>query len=351
MANSEKLPLSPMLFQYLVGLYALKHGSDVKVHVTLGDLVLDEASGTLRDVDVTVTTPDGEVRGFAGFEVKHWVKKLDVSHVEALATKLNDMPDITQRAIVCSSGYYKPAIKKAAHHGIDLYVIKEWTTPIEEQFPDLAPIKGPPSEVFRGSQFLLTWPDRSIYLHLDVATPHFDIPWTAPVFDAEGKQHPLYPDFRTFSDEMLVVSTDLLCESKPMQDRLGPQMEAWLSHGSIPMPDNPRWSFGHTFEVANTEVYVRTPDNALHRVNAVTLQGEMSWEYSPMLYLAMEKVPTGEMLATALVGVSPVPGRMEAMMIPTTGRTLTIRRVRLNRDQINLIKQLELTMSEDHSSP
>lgn len=63
-------------------------------------MVFDEASGTLRDVDVTVTTSDGGVRGFAGFEVKRWVKKLDVSHVEALATKLNDMPGITQRAIV-----------------------------------------------------------------------------------------------------------------------------------------------------------------------------------------------------------------------------------------------------------
>jgi hypothetical protein len=282
---------------------------------------------------------------FAGFEVKHWAKKLDVSHVEALATKLKDMPAVTQRAIVCSSGYYEPAIKKAEYHGIDLYVIKEWTTPVEEQFPDLAPMKGPPAEVFRGSQFYLTWPEWSIYLH--VAAPHFDIPWDAPLFDAEGKQHPLYPDFGTFSEEMLVVSTDFLCDSKPMQDRLGPQMEALLSRGSTPMPDNPRWPFGHTFEVANAEVYVRASDNALHRVDAVTLQGQLSWEYSPMLYLAMEKVPTGEMFATALVGVSPVPGRMEAIMIPTKGRTLGIRRVRLNRDQLNIIKQLELALPDD----
>lgn len=63
-----------------------------------------------------------------------------------------------------------------------------------------------------------------------------------------------------------------------------------------------------------------------------------------MLYLAMEKIPTGEMFASALVGVNPIPGRMVAIMIPTTGRNLGIRHVQLNRDQLNIIKQLELDL-------
>jgi hypothetical protein len=94
MAPSEKLPLSPMLVQYLVGLCALKWNANaVNVDVTLGDMVPDDASGTKRDVDVTVTadTPDG-VYAFKGYEVKHWSSPLDVADVEALALKLKDMP-------------------------------------------------------------------------------------------------------------------------------------------------------------------------------------------------------------------------------------------------------------------
>lgn len=129
--------------------------------------------------------------------------------------------------------------------------------------------------------------------------------------------------------------------TKPMQDRLGPVGEALQKGEPIQIPqEDPRWSFGHTFEVAGAEVYVRASDDALHRVNALTIDGQLSWVYSPMLYLAMEKIPTGEMFASSLVGVSPVPGRMTAIMIPNEGRNLSIRQVQLTPDQLNIIKQL-----------
>ena len=51
------------------------------------------------------------------------------------AGKLNDMPSITHRAIVSSSGFSDRAKRKAEHHGIDLYTLEEWTTPIEFDFP------------------------------------------------------------------------------------------------------------------------------------------------------------------------------------------------------------------------
>ncbi|OBB74292.1 restriction endonuclease [Mycobacterium sp. 852014-52144_SCH5372336] len=349
MPTTEKLPLSPMLFQYLVGLYHLKYGSTANYHVTLGDEVVDEASGTRRDVDVTVTTPDG-VYGFAGFEVKHWKKKLDVSDVEALAAKLNDMPTLTRRAIVCSSGYYKPAIKKAAHHGIDLYVIKEWTTPIEEQFPNLAPMKGPPSKVFRGTQSYLTWPERNVYLH-GIPGPYFEISWDTTLFDADGNKHAAYPDFSTFSDGMLLLSTDRLWHTKPMQDRLEPQLEAHERGEPLP-EDDLRWPFGHTLDIESAKVYIRTADSELHHVTMVTIQGQLAWETSPWLYLAMEKVTTGEPFGSAMVAVSPVPGRMTAIMIPSEGRTLSIQQVVLNRDQLNILKQLQLaSYPEGDSGP
>jgi hypothetical protein len=310
-------------------------------------MVMDQASGTRRDVDVTVGTPDGEVHAFAGYEVKHWTAKMDVSDVEALAVKLNDMPDVTHRAIVCSAGYTAPAIKKAEHHGVDLYVIAEWTTPIEEQFPDLAPMKGAPKDLFRGNQFSLSWPEHHLYLH--VRGPYFEIAWNDVLFDSAGKKHPVYPDFASFTDGMLIYSSDLLCLTKPMLDRVEQEIEALRTNCSPTLPE-PRWPFGHTFEVADAEVYVRAYDNELHRVDAVTVQGQLCWEFSPMLYLAMEKVPTGEKFGSAMVGVGPIPGRMWAIMIPTNGRDLSIRKVVLNRDQLNIIKFLKLGPPEDNSS-
>jgi Restriction endonuclease len=137
MSKPEKMPLSPMLVQYLVGLCALKWDAKaVNVEVTLGDMVPDQASGTRRDVDVTVTvdTPDG-LYAFKGYEVKHWSSPLDVADVEALATKLKDMPSVTHGAIVSTSGFTRPAIKKAEHHEVDLYAIKPWTKPLARSSP------------------------------------------------------------------------------------------------------------------------------------------------------------------------------------------------------------------------
>lgn len=151
-------------------------------------------------------------------------------------------------------------------------------------------MKGPPAEVFRGSQFHLTWPEHRIHLHVDA--PYFDIAWDAPLFNAEHKQHPVYPTFGAFSEAMLVASTDILWPTKSMQDRLGPVREALDRGEPIPIPeDDPRWPFGHTFDVASAEVYVRMSDNALHRVNAVTIQGQLSWEYSPMLISRWKRYP------------------------------------------------------------
>lgn len=336
-----------MLVQYLVGLCALKwHEGVAHLNVTLGDIVPDEASGTTRDVDVTVTidTPDG-VFAFVGYEVKHWASKLDVSDVEALAAKLNDMPSVTDRAIVCTSGYTEPAIKKAAHHGVDLYVLKEWTKPLEEQFPDLAPMKGTPAEAFGGGQFLLTWAAPSFWLTVEL--PEFHIAPEAPLFDAAGKQHARFPDFATFSNDMLVRSADILWPMKPMQERIEPLVAAKLARE--PLPEQPPWPYAHTMDMTNEDVHVLSPELSLHPILAVTVSGELRWEPSNFLYLAMEKVPTGEMFAGALVASSPVPGRMSAIIIPVEGRTLDIRQVRLTREQLNMLKQLELARPESNS--
>ena len=118
----QKLPLSPMLVQYLVGLCCLKWDSDA-VDVTIGDMVLDSAADKERDVDVTVTVKESEriIHAFKAYEVKHENKPLDVSVVEQLCLKLLDMPSVTYRAVVSASGFTQAAQAKAAQHGVTLY--------------------------------------------------------------------------------------------------------------------------------------------------------------------------------------------------------------------------------------
>lgn len=99
--------------------------------VVLGDMVDDVASGTARDVDITVTTraADGTVHAFKGIEVKAEKRPLDVITVEQLCAKLKDMPGITHRSVVSASGYTAPAIQKAQHHGMELWELKDWEDP------------------------------------------------------------------------------------------------------------------------------------------------------------------------------------------------------------------------------
>lgn len=89
---------------------------------------MDEASRTARDVDVTITArhPDGSVAAYAALEVKDESQPLDTPTVEQLIAKLRDMPSITHRSIVSSSGYRGPAKSKAAYHGVELLTLREW---------------------------------------------------------------------------------------------------------------------------------------------------------------------------------------------------------------------------------
>lgn len=169
MPTSEKLPLSPMLVQYLVGLCALKwDAAAVDIDVTLGDMVEDAASGTRRDVDVTVTVdaPEG-LYAFKGYEVKHWASPMDVTDVEALALKLKDMPSVTHRAIVSTSGYTAPAISKAEYHGVDLFVLKRWQKPIEAQAPDAASLTGIPLQNINMLNLNLVWPVHGFWIGIN----------------------------------------------------------------------------------------------------------------------------------------------------------------------------------------
>lgn len=98
------------------------------VEVELGSMVLDHAAETERDVDITVKYKlDSESTSvLVGLEVKDHARPLDVTHVEQLGAKMNDMGAITDRAIVSASGFSEPAVRKALKHGIRLLRFEEW---------------------------------------------------------------------------------------------------------------------------------------------------------------------------------------------------------------------------------
>jgi hypothetical protein len=108
--------LTPMLVQYLVGLCCLRC-NPTAVEITIGDMVLDESAEKERDVDITVTLEEapGAIRALKAYEVKKEKTPLDVAEVEQLCMKSHDMPSVTHKAIVSSSGFTAPALKKANH--------------------------------------------------------------------------------------------------------------------------------------------------------------------------------------------------------------------------------------------
>jgi hypothetical protein len=124
--------LSPIDVHYLVGLLT-KISNPESVNIILGDYVYDIMAEKNRDVDITVTYKDtkGQISAFKGIEVKRHLHPLNVIHVEQLALKLKDMPDLSHRCIVSASGYTKGAIKKAQAHGIELFCLKPWNNTME----------------------------------------------------------------------------------------------------------------------------------------------------------------------------------------------------------------------------
>jgi hypothetical protein len=124
--------LSATDVHYLVGLLT-SVSTPENVEIILGDFVHDTSINKCRDVDVTVTYKDndGTISAFKGIEVKKHSRPLNVTHIEQLATKLKDMPDVSHRSIVSASGYTKQAIKKAKAHGVDLFSLIPWENPMK----------------------------------------------------------------------------------------------------------------------------------------------------------------------------------------------------------------------------
>ena len=330
--------LTHMLVQYLVGLCCLRRNPDA-VQVELGALVTDEASGKDRDVDVTVTVRDsGDSWAFKAFEVKDEKSSLDVTVVEQLCGKLNDMPSITHRAIVSSSGFSDGAKRKAKHHGIDLYLLERWENPIELDFPRFG-LQGLPADAMPFSRTLLVW----LNAHVNVVAPSakrgFDIAVSDPLLDSTGGIHARYKTFGQYRDEILLRSTEVLWAIDPAQTMNRTLPEFHVSDRSV----TAEWAHTHTLDVSSDDIHVRVDEPV--KIESITISGSMRWERQSVQpdFRVMRRVHDRQPFAGALIAVGQREGQMIALTMADSP-TMGIHFVHLEEKQQNMIRQLSLQL-------
>ncbi|QQX76452.1 MULTISPECIES: restriction endonuclease [Aequorivita] len=119
--------LTPTDTHLLAGILTKLSNPD-SVEIILGKMVLDIAAQRKRDIDISVKyiNEDGEEVSFVGLQVKDHTRKLGSPEVEQLCIHFKDSPSIKKGGIISASGFTKPAISKAAYHGIDLYHLRVW---------------------------------------------------------------------------------------------------------------------------------------------------------------------------------------------------------------------------------
>jgi len=340
------LMLTPMLVQYLVGLCCFRRNPDA-VDVTVGDFVLDVAARKTRDVDVTVTLSeeDGTVCAFKAYEVKRETEALDVATVEQLCIKLRDMPTVTHRAIVSASGFTDGAIAKAHAHNVQLLVLKPWTQPLADQFPEFKGV-GPPDQFLRRFQSnLLYWVGWRLSIRAPDGPRSFTYDNSWPVFAADGSGHKKYPNWIAFADALLLRSTEILFALEPAQTIA-------RTFPAEPMAENddfvasPAWPHTHTLGVLEDQVFLKF-DTGLALVDSVTISGYLQWQKRKQLpeFHILESVPTGEVFAGAAIANWGSPdGKMFAMILSPDSRTVGIHTIQLQEKHKNAIRQLKIPL-------
>lgn len=335
-------PLSPMLVQYLVGLCCLRWDPE-SVDVTIGDMVYDAAAQKERDVDVTVTVSENGslVHAFKAYEVKREKAPLDVSDVEQLCAKLLDMPSVTHRSIVSSSGYTDTAKVKAAHRGVELYAFREWTRPLQEQFPSLT-MTGTAAECFPMEKSLLCWASYNFALVAREAKGAFSVQHNDKLFNDKGSAHPRYPIFGAFTHELLLRSTEILFPIEPAAS-VRNLFPVPFSAPPGEVPAGPAWPHTHTLDVSADGVYINTPSGQ-HRLDAVTINGHLQWQRTleKPLYYIIECVTDGSAFAGALISKDVREGQMTGLIFSPKTREIGIHFVRLAEKHQHAIRELKL---------
>ena len=345
-----KEPLTPMTVQYMVGLCCVHRNPDA-VQIMLGDRVMDGVAEEERDVDVTVTLRevDGAIRAFKAYEVKREGRALDVATVEQLIAKLEDMPAVTHRGIVSSSGFTDTAIRKANKHDVDLYVLRPWTKP--EGFPMPAFAGEPlPLQLRTSERLLLCWGRSFVYLHLASGPAEFTWGDQTEVYSPTGAPHSRYSNMGAFRCSLLTRSTEILLALKSVDELTGAWPTTPVSQDAA-IEVTPLGSHTHTIDVAREEVCLKL-GNALAPVVSVSISGDLEWQRSAAVpdYRVMERVPDGEPFAgAALVPFGTPDGKLAALVFAPSSRSVGVHIIRLGEKHRNAIRRLSLMSTGDAS--
>jgi hypothetical protein len=344
--NISKSMLTPMETQYLVGLCCLKTHPEA-VDITVGDMVMDEAEEEERDVDVTVTLSEanGTKSAFKVFEVKKEKRRLDVTKVEQLCIKLNDMPSITHRAIVSSSGFANGAIKKAKKHNVDLFEFRPWTKSLSKQFNLLKNVGHVDELLHDQGSFLLYWMNPKIHLYAKVGPRTFMWQNSDILYSSNGKLHPDWVNLSAFIDKILFRSTDILFKVSPASD---------IFNKIIIGAENEEheWHHTHTMDVFSDEVFLNV-NNRLTRITEITITGSLQWkrQKNNKEYFILENIQTGEAFAGAIIssyGASD--DRMSALIFSPDSNGIGVHpTINLSSKHKNIIRNLYLRQNKKNA--
>lgn len=330
--------LTPMQTQYLVGLCCLKQNPDA-VNITIGDMVMDEAARKERDVDITVTytESDGTLGAFKAFEVKKESKPLDIIDVEQLCAKLNDMPEITHKAIVSASGFTKPALLKAQNHGVDLFELKPWTTALSDHFKSFQNLGHVKDFMKHQGSYLLCWNNYEFYFTVIGAGNNFNWNFSDKAFTSKGTVHEEFENLGEFCNSQLLQSTEILLNIKSVSKL---NVESNIDN----LVEIPAWPHSHTLDVNHVNLFLNESGKIL-QISNVTITGNLFWQKKVTIpeYLILENVLTKEVFAGAVITPFGSPdGKMGALIFSPDSNAIGVNFINLNHKQKNIIKNLKI---------
>jgi hypothetical protein len=311
--------LTPNDVHLLVGLLTQASSPD-NVAVELGSLVYDTAAEKLRDVDITVDHPIGEIRALKGLEVKKHKDPLDVTHVEQLAMKLGDMPSLTSRQIVSASGYTAAAIKKAAAHDLELLKLTNWD---------------PKKYSFEHAQFsgMSAFSSRSLH-YVDGPHIHIEVeragcfdgdPALIQVTDEEGRPHSSGLTFAQFKNNIVINATNELSKTEQVSTLSGDATKAvsvWMDFSDHP--------------------YLKTGD-VIVKIKGARIQGVLCWKETPCE--AQYKVLVDETTDRPIIGcaLAELPnGNLIGITASSADRTIRLITVAVSVRNLAVIREMQL---------
>jgi hypothetical protein len=316
--------MTPMQFQYLVGLCCLQVESEA-VKITLGDMVYDDASEKKRDMDITVsyTNEKDELISFKGFEAKKEKAPLDVIAVEQLCSKFKDMTSLTYGAIVSASGYTAPAVKKAGYHKIDLFQLEVLDETSLESFPVFNSM-GMTKEFFSNMKSkLLCWNNWSF--HFYVSDP-VQISDSTTLFSKNKKQIKDIPTIQELTQKALQWSTDNLWSQFDYFNETEARDQTYY------------------LDLMDKEFFVIENGKSV-KINGIQIKGELYWkieELNPKFHI-LKNITTNELFSGALI--SPYQkgdSRLLALVLTPESNKIGINHIVLTDKQKSIISGLEL---------